>query len=181
MNEKTRYRIAGAIFSVLLIYPIYCVGRCIFALSCTDTESPYLIWMFNPDYDVFLCVLKLLFAIACACLFIVPLVVLAKSAFKEQTNQKTKIKHFLCFSIGLLVSSAFNFFNLFGLHIALIYVGLFAIALFGLMMRKSEINKAAEKQNLNAKINYYKEMLEQGVISQDEFNVMMSKIRNGEL
>lgn len=64
---------------------------------------------------------------------------------------------------------------------AVIFVALFAFALFKLMQTESEKKVAVAVEADNDKIKYYKGLLDQGVISADEFEDMKSKIKKGEL
>ena len=62
-----------------------------------------------------------------------------------------------------------------------IFVALFAFALFKLMQTESEKKVAVAVEADNEKIKYYKGLLDQGVISAEEFEDMKSKIKKGEL
>ena len=101
----------------------------------------------------------------------------------------------ICYAIGVLVPWAtslspavFNYIVgpyalriIWGQFRPVIFVALFAFALFKLMQTESEKKVAVAVEADNDKIKYYKELLDQGVISADEFEDMKSKIKKGEL
>lgn len=190
MNQKTRYKIAGVIFAALLIYKLYGIGR--FWILCF-TEDPYQAWIMTGHRGT--SAFWFGASVVCVILTLIPLIMLTISAFKEKTNQKSKVRHMICYAIGVLVPWAMSLspavFNyivgpyalriIWGQFRPVIFVALFAFALFKLMQTESEKKVAVAVEADNDKIKYYKGLLDQGVISADEFEDMKSKIKKGEL
>ena len=128
---------------------------------------------------------------ACVILKLFPLIVLMVSAFKEKINQKSKMMHMVCYAIGVLVPWASSFgpyaFNyIFGMNALIIiraefrpiiFVALFAFASFKLMQTESEKKVADAVETYNDKLNYYIGLIDQGVISSEEFGTMKSKMK----
>ena len=190
VNQKTRYKIAGVIFAALLLYKLYGIGRFWFLWF---TEDPYQAWVMIGHYGT--SVFWFVTSFVCVVLSLVPLIILTRSAFKEKTNQKSKVRYMVCYAIGVLVpwASTFNrsvyalkygsgaFRVIFAQFKPVIFVALFAFALFKLMQTEAENKVAVAVEINNEQINYYKDLLDQGVISADEFDDMKSKIQKGDL
>lgn len=98
MNQKTRYKIAGVIFAALLIYKLYGIGR---FWILWFTEDPYQAWIMTGHRGT--SAFWFGASVVCVILTLIPLIMLTISAFKEKTNQKSKVRHMICYAIGVLV------------------------------------------------------------------------------
>ena len=103
MNQKTRYKIAGVIFAALLIYKLYGIGR---FWILWFTEDPYQAWIMTGHRGT--SAFWFGASVVCVILTLIPLIMLTISAFKEKTNQKSKVRHMICYAIGVLVPWAMS-------------------------------------------------------------------------
>ena len=199
MNQKTRYKMAGIIFAALLVYKLYEVGEFVFIWQKTRLFNAWL-WI-TGQWDNPLRRFTTLSAnvvLVCIILALIPLVILTINAFKENTNPKSKVIHLVCYAVGVFglwvqgfepkrVSYAISHISSYAMRylsrqfLPVISVVLFIFALFVLMQTASEKKETAIAETDNIKINYYKGLLDQGVISEDEFKEMKAKIKKGEL
>lgn len=190
MNQKTRYTFAGLIFIGLLLHRLYGIGQ--FVLIWIR-HSPYTAWSTTGHRQLssfWLCVHA-----ACVVLTIYPLIYLIKDSFKGITNQKNKVKYTCFYAVGVLVPWAVKFrlnsldylFSRYALSVIrysflpVIFVVIFGIAVFALMQTEKEQKMASIVTADNNKLKHYKDMLDQGIISKNEFEEMKKKIESGKL
>ena len=196
MDKKARYKFAGIIFAALLVYQLYSLGRFFWTWI---TKNAYLAWLSLGvgRLSAFWFVVR----IACVVCVLYPLIALTIGAFREKTNQKKKKLYAWLYSVGMLVPWAqtissfyilrgglfrISFFRQFLLMLIrqykpLICVLLYLFALFKLMQTENEGKAAVAVENTNQKVEYYRDLLNQGVITEEEFHAMEDKIRRGEL
>ena len=135
--------------------------------------------------------------IACVVCVLYPLIALTISAFHEKTNQKKKKLYAWLYCIGMLLPWAQSlssflryrgvvfkisrlpvFFRmLFRQCRPLLFVLLFLFALYKLMQTESEDKAAAAVGKTEEKVGYYRDLMNQGVITEEEFRTMEEKIR----
>lgn len=196
MDKKARYKLAGIVFAALLVIRLYSLGKFFWIWI---TKDAYQAWLSLGvrELSVFWFVAR----IACVVCVLYPLIALTISAFHEKTNQKKKKLYAWLYCVGMLLpwaqslSSSLRFLGmvfktshlivffrvLFQQCKPVVFVLLFLFALYKLMQTESEGKAAAAVGKTEEKVKYYRDLMNQGVITEEEFRTMEEKIRRGEL
>lgn len=195
MDKKARYKLAGIIFAALLVIRLYSLGKF------------FWIWITKDAYQAWLSLgvtrlpaIWFVARIACVVCVLYPLIALTISAFHEKTDQKKKKLCAWLYCIGMLLpwAQSFSAFLRYGMvfktsHLRVffrvlfqqckpvVFVLLFLFALYKLMQTESEGKAAAAVGKTEEKVKYYRDLMNQGVITEEEFHAMEEKIRRGEL
>ena len=160
--KKSNYSAAALIFGLLLLYRLYgAVGL----LRSFVYQAP----------------VSLMSNIAGLLLCVIPLAILLNNALKHKVNPKTKTTLAAMYILGIILPWVPSLMHIglppiTALVIPIVCIVLFCVALFKLMGGAEEKTEDAVDAAGQERIAYYKDLLDSGVITKEEYEQMKKNI-----